>query len=305
MSEPTFSVIVPAYNSAATIGRALDSVFAQGATDFEVLVIDDGSKDDLDTALAPYAGRLTLIRQANAGAAAARNTGVRAARGRLLAFLDADDFWHPAKLALQREAFRRHADLALCYTDSMRLAPDEVMRALAVTVPADSAALRSADFGKIFERPYLGTPGVVIPRELFMQLGGFREDLETAEDVDLWLRATYGRSFARIPQPLFFIVTSPHSLTSRLLDRTYRDNLRVIEEFCAAHPRFAHDSRRAVALARAKVLENWGSDALIKRNLPLAKQLLRRSLGDRLTFRAALLFSKVLLAERRPASLPR
>src|SRR5262245_42395210 len=110
MSTPLISVVIPAFNSAATLPRALASVFAQTCTQYEVIVVDDGSTEDLVAALQPYRARINLVRQSNAGAAAARNTGVRHARGKWLAFLDADDFWHRRKLELQLQACEARPD---------------------------------------------------------------------------------------------------------------------------------------------------------------------------------------------------
>lgn len=295
MSRPSVSIIIPAYNSAGTIGRALQSVFAQTRPGQEIIVVDDGSADDLEAAMSAYCDKVKLIRQSNAGAAMARNTGAAQARGDLLAFLDADDFWHPRKLELQVRAFDEHPELALCWTHALRITPDEVAKADAVDIPVQMAPEYSSDFADFFAHPYLGTPGVVMPRNLFERLGGFRRDLKSAEDVDLWLRAAHGRETARIRLPLFFVVTSPHSLTSRLMDGTYRDNLRVIEDFCAAHPEFERAANSAVRQARAKVLENWASDALIKGNFSLSRELLVNALRNRLTGRSALLLGKTLL----------
>lgn len=295
MSGPTVSVIIPAYNSAGTLRRALDSVFGQTSAAHEVIVVDDGSADDIEAVLDSYGSRVTLLRQKNAGAAAARNTGAARARGKFLAFLDADDFWHPRKLELQMRAFIERPSLALCWTHALRLTADELSRADSVQIPVQVAPEYSQDFALFFANPYVGTPGVVMPKESFDQLGGFRGDLKSAEDVDLWLRAAYGRETALIRLPLFFVVTSPNSLTARHMDGTYRDNLRVIEDFCAAHPEFVRAHRSSVKHARSTVLENWASDAVIKKNYDLARQLLVRALRDRITFRTALLLSKAIL----------
>ncbi|WP_164738134.1 glycosyltransferase family 2 protein [Frigidibacter oleivorans] len=97
--DPRVSVILPVYNRAASLAPALDSVLAQTVPPHEVIVVDDGSTDGIMAALAPYAGRIRLIRQANAGVAAARNTGLAAATGDWIAFQDSDDLWTPGHLA--------------------------------------------------------------------------------------------------------------------------------------------------------------------------------------------------------------
>jgi glycosyltransferase involved in cell wall biosynthesis len=118
---PTVTVIVPYYNRARTIGRAIDSVLCQTMQDFELVVVDDASSDDLPAAMAPYAGdpRVRSVRHAtNKGPGAARNTGVAEARGRFIAFLDSDDAWLPAKLDRQTEAVLAASDpeRVLCVT---------------------------------------------------------------------------------------------------------------------------------------------------------------------------------------------
>ena len=103
ISSPLVSVIIPAYKVAPFINETLESVFAQDLNDFEVIVINDGSPDteDLEVALEPYKERITYLKQANLGAGAARNAGLRAARGTYVAFLDGDDIWFPIFLSEQ------------------------------------------------------------------------------------------------------------------------------------------------------------------------------------------------------------
>src|ERR1700751_944670 len=100
---PSVSVIIPSYNTAAYIAEALDSVFAQTFTDFEVIVVNDGSPDadELEAALAPFAARTQFISEGNRGASAARNAGIGVARGNYIALLDADDRWAPDFLERQ------------------------------------------------------------------------------------------------------------------------------------------------------------------------------------------------------------
>ncbi len=112
------SVIIPTYNRAGLVQEAVASVLAQTWRDFEVLVVDDGGSDGTDAALAPYASRLRLLRrESRGGVSAARNTGIEAARGEWLAFLDSDDLWLPEKLARQMAYLAAHPDLLLCQTE--------------------------------------------------------------------------------------------------------------------------------------------------------------------------------------------
>jgi len=107
--RPAVSVIIPAYNAAGFISETLQSVFAQTYRDFEIIVVNDGSPDTaaLEAVLRPFADRLVYLPQENRGVSAARNTGIRAARGRYVAFLDSDDLWEPEFLAAQMGMLER------------------------------------------------------------------------------------------------------------------------------------------------------------------------------------------------------
>src|SRR6266849_2125713 len=113
MSGLTVTTIIPAYKAAKTIGRALESVFAQTRLPDEILVVDDGSPDDLAGAVASYGSRIRLIRKPNGGAASARNRGIDEAQGDLIAFLDADDTWESTKLERHLQVFQRHPEIGL------------------------------------------------------------------------------------------------------------------------------------------------------------------------------------------------
>src|SRR5579863_7730993 len=113
MSGPTVSVVIPAYKAAHTIGRALDSLLAQTRPADEILIIDDGSPDDIAGAVAPYGDRVTLLRKPNSGAASARNAGLDRVRGEWVAFLDADDYWEPHKLERQLDVLRWHPEVGV------------------------------------------------------------------------------------------------------------------------------------------------------------------------------------------------
>src|ERR1700730_2251989 len=119
-AAPLISVIIPAYNVASYIDETLGGVFAQTFTDFEVIIVNDGSPDteEFERAIQPYRESICYLKQENRGASGARNTGLRAARGELIAFLDADDLWSPNYLAEQLR-FMREFDCDLACADAM------------------------------------------------------------------------------------------------------------------------------------------------------------------------------------------
>lgn len=124
MPRPKVSAVIAVYNLAPYVGAAIDSILVQregfagsGSLDLEVVVVDDGSTDDLDAALAPYEGRITFVRKANAGVASALNTGIRAARGEYVAVCDADDVQHPWRLPAHAALLDRFPEVAQVFSD--------------------------------------------------------------------------------------------------------------------------------------------------------------------------------------------
>ena len=295
MTTPLISVIIPLFNGTKTISRALDSVFIQTMQEFEVIVIDDGSTDDVEGALQPFKDRIIFQRQNNMGAAAARNHGARLASGEYLAFLDADDFWHAQKLELQIKALKSHHGSSFCATQCRKLNSDDLDHEAYWNLPIEFKASEITDFSTVFTNPYFGTPGILMPTQVFKRCGGFKENLKTAEDVDLWLRAAYKSSVSYIYNPLFYIVGTPDSLTTAHLDRTYADNIKVIDLFCREHPAFANEYPAAVKTARARIYEDWGSAALTRRDKEVARDKLLSSLRYKIAPRPLYLLAKTYL----------
>lgn len=191
-SPCTVSVVIPAYNAVAYITEALDSVLAQTFTDFEIIVVNDGSPDTeaLERVLEPYQARVTYLRQDNRGPAAARNTGIRHARGQYVAFLDADDLWNPQYLDEQLRAFRNDRTLDLIYADA-ELFGDSLLAGQ--TFMKSSPSRGAVTFASLlaFECTVL-TSCAVVRRHVLISAGLFDEDFSYAEDFELWARLAHG-----------------------------------------------------------------------------------------------------------------
>jgi len=189
-AHPAVSVIVPVYNRSRTVGEALASVLRQTFADFELIVVDDGSTEDLDAVLARFGdSRVRRLRHAhNAGTAAARNTGIRAARGSYIAFLDSDDMWLPTKLTRQLEWLRyAPADTPLCCTGyTIRRAPGDPGQVRQPAVARGS--YRTLMWGCNL------SPGstALAKKSCFEEIGYFDESLGRFEDWD-WLLRYAGR----------------------------------------------------------------------------------------------------------------
>jgi len=188
MAEPRVSVIIPAYRCATIIGRALDSVFAQTRPADEIIVVDDGSPDDLAGALAPYAGRLRVLHKSNGGASSARNAGIEVCTGDLVAFLDSDDFWDSGKLGQQLEVLRRHPDVGLVASRYIILSPDGTTEFFPGPGAARWDSVLYLAGPAIFDMAMLiWTSSVIIRRAVLGDLR-FDEHFRIAEDRDLWVR---------------------------------------------------------------------------------------------------------------------
>ena len=211
MPEPVVSVIIPAHNMAATLATAVRSVLAQTFQNFEIIIIDDGSTDDLADALTPFDDppmRL-LTHDRRRGAAAARNTGIAAARGDYVAFLDADDEWLPAKLAKQLAVMatappKAHASTtAFFYHLPSRPKPEQ--RVIDGNLPLRKRLLWGCDL----------SPGstLLVRRECFEQIGLFDTSMPRLEDWDWLLRYSARYEMTYLNEPLARVhMTNPPPL---------------------------------------------------------------------------------------------
>lgn len=208
---PRVSIVMPAYNCAWCIDRALDSVRAQQFRDFELIVVDDGSTDDTPGLLARRGAELRVIRQDNAGMSAARNAGIAAARGEYIAFLDSDDWWRPAKLAQQVDLLDRCPDLGFCSHTTELQSPDgEILGHWGGPEAEDGLVARllsghSAVAG--------GASSVMVRRSLLERTGGFDATLRGAEDTDLWIRLAAAGRYACLPDAQVVVTRNPHSVS--------------------------------------------------------------------------------------------
>ena len=183
-SQPLVSVIIPTYNRAALLREAVDSVLAQSYAPLELIVVDDGSTDATAASLRSVRG-LRLVRQDHTGMPGqARNAGACVARGKYLAFLDSDDLWLPHKLAVQVAA-------AQAAGDAVNHTRERWLRAGRIVSQRGQRHRRSGDlFADSLRKCIIGPSTVLLRREVFERAGGFREDLQIAEDYELWLRLT-------------------------------------------------------------------------------------------------------------------
>ena len=197
MSQSLVSVIIPTYNRAGFVREALASVLAQDYARQEVIVVDDGSADHTDEVVQSFGTAVQYIQQAHAGVSAARNRGVAASAGALIAFLDSDDLWQPGKVTAQVALFQQQPQVQACYTDEIWIRHG---------VRVNPRLIHQKHAGWMFlpslPRCIISPSSIMLRRALWECLGGFDESLPACEDYDLWLRLTVREPVAFIPKPL-------------------------------------------------------------------------------------------------------
>jgi glycosyltransferase involved in cell wall biosynthesis len=196
---PRVSVVVPAYQSASTIGAAVSSVLTQTYDDLEVVVVDDGSTDETAAIASAHPGRVRVVSQQNAGVAAARNRGIAEARGELIAFCDSDDYLFPTHLHALVDTFDR-AGTEIATANAFWLYPGGISPSrlrLRGRFPHPGEQRRA-----ILEHNFVSTMSL-FPRALVDRIGPFDERKRRAEDWEFWLRAIFsGARVALQPRPL-------------------------------------------------------------------------------------------------------
>jgi glycosyltransferase involved in cell wall biosynthesis len=208
------SVVIPAFNVGWCIRGAIDSVFAQSFRQWELVVVNDGSTDDTKEVLAAYGQSIRVIDQENRGMSAARNAGIRATSGSLIAFLDADDYWLPDKLSKQVDLMQAKPDIGFCSTWARIENPDgkfinlwqfrhestDVLQTLFV----ENAAIAG------------GCSAVVVRKTLLDRVGLFDERLRGFEDPDLWIRLAAVAGYACIDEALVVVMRRENSVSRNL-----------------------------------------------------------------------------------------
>jgi glycosyltransferase involved in cell wall biosynthesis len=242
---PAVSVVIPAYNAEATLGETLASLLAQTFTDFEALIVDDGSCDGTaEIASGTGDARVRVLSIPNGGVAGARNHAITQAQGGLIAFLDADDLWEPQKLERQVAALEERPQAGWCVTGGVRidersaeiaplplLDPDDVCRAL---------LLHSMTVGHL-------SSGMV-RRTLLDRVGGFDPRFSQCADWDLWLRLSVAAPVAVLHDRLLRYRTTAGNMSSNvaLLER---DTFAVLDSFFASPAAAPYESERSQVYA--------------------------------------------------------
>jgi len=293
VTTPRFTAVIPAYNAERTLAESVESVLAQTVSDFELVIVDDGSADATAEVARRFAGadpRVEVVSQQNRGLAGSRNVGIERARGEYVAFLDSDDLWMPTFLEVTGDALDRDPGAGFAYTDGWAL-DDRTRRIRRATVmarqrPPVPPPRDAGDFlRELVKRNFILAEATVRVLAL-REVGTFNESLPAVEDFELWLRMlAHGYRALRPPGLLLIRRDHPESMSKDhlLMYRAHREVWRLVAE---EHP--APEEIKRVARARMADMDRLIAATEGTAPVPLrgrvrgaAGALRRRVLGER------------------------
>jgi glycosyltransferase involved in cell wall biosynthesis len=261
---PKVSVVIPAYNAMQYLPETVDSVLRQSFTDFELLIIDDGSLDNIKewTFNLPDK-RVKLISQTNQGLSSARNTGIVNSNGEYIAFLDADDLWEETKLEKQVNYLNEQPQVGLIHTWMLLI--DEQSQ-------PTGKIMKSYAEGKIWqqllEKNIIACPSVMVRRRCFATVGLFDKDLRSIEDWDMWIRIAVFYPFAVIKEPLAYYRQLPNSMSKNCQIMNEAFNIVIEKAFKSAPKELLYLKNRSYGYA--KICLAWKALQSINKDFKLA-----------------------------------
>ncbi|MBI4716879.1 MAG: glycosyltransferase family 2 protein [Planctomycetes bacterium] len=302
MNAPTVSVVIPTYNRAELLPRALDSVAAQTFGDWEIVLVDDGSTDETPAVVAQYAARLgrrlRCVRQNNAGSSAARNRGIEESRGTFLAFLDSDDEFLAPRLARQLELFSLRPELGLVYCDSAYVDLSGVQHdsvfndkgPMARRVPCDGVApglyvARGSLFDWLIRGYFLSTIMGLVRREVLGSTIRFPEGRRYAEEWLFYLQVARACRAGFVDEPLCVHHFVPGSLSRSDPRRNTQERRELLRAVLATFPDLGGAARRIVHGHLADACRQMGFDARHAGDPGLAVRCFAESLCHRVSLR--------------------
>jgi cellulose synthase/poly-beta-1,6-N-acetylglucosamine synthase-like glycosyltransferase len=303
IASPKVSIVIPAYNAMTYLPDTLASVFQQTFSDFEVLLVDDGSTDSIQTWVAQTVSdrRVRLISQPNQGLSAARNTGITHSQSEYIAFLDADDLWHPTKLAQQVQWLDAHPTVGLIYNQTAQIdsAGTPTGRVLGSEIAGNILP-------QMLQRNIIDCPSsVLVRRQCFDRVGLFDRTLRSVEDWDMWIRIAAIYPVAVICKPLVYYRQHPSNMSKnwRVMEQSF-DRV-ITNAFASAPPEL--QALKPQSLGSASLVLAWKALQSQDRDCQLARKFQQQAIahnpklhtaGENLRLTIAILTLKWLGAER-------
>jgi glycosyltransferase involved in cell wall biosynthesis len=275
IAHPKVSIVIPAYNAMTYLPDTLASVFDQTFSDFEVLLVDDGSTDSLQTWVAQTVcdPRFKLISQLNQGLSAARNTGITHSQSEYIAFLDADDLWHPTKLAKQVQWLEAHPTVGLIYTLTALL--DSVGNPTGRVLGTEIAG---NVLSQMLQRNIIDCPSsVLVRRQCFERVGLFDRTLRAVEDWDMWIRIAAVYPLAVTGIPLVYYRQHPSNMSKnwRVMEQAFQQA--IAKAFASVPPEL--QALKPKSLGSAYLVLAWKALQNQDRDCQLASQFQKQALA--------------------------
>lgn len=242
------SVVLPCYDGARWISRAIESVLAQTYERFELVIIDDGSKDNSKEMIAPYLhnGRVRCIYQNNRGFSAAINRGIKESNGNLIGFIGQDDLWMPNKLELQIKYSTKHPDMGLVCSNYYSVDSEE--RAIRIErAKMPNLSSRPEVVNKLFLCNFIGFETVLVKRECFAEVGLFDERMIGCSDHDIWLRIAGQFNIGYLNMVLVKKRQHKLQLSTIRKEDVLRDEFLMVEKALARYPFLKKVERKKLA----------------------------------------------------------
>jgi glycosyltransferase involved in cell wall biosynthesis len=284
-SAPLISVVMPAYNASRYLGEAIESILGQTLSDFELIVIDDGSTDETPRILQTFAERdprVRVIRIQNSGIGSALNTGLAATRGSFIARMDGDDISLPTRFEKQVAYLRAHPECVLVGTRVLQIDPEGDPLFEMDTVEPSHERI---DQLLLEGRWAIVHPAIMIPRAVMETIGGYDNDLVPVEDHDMFLRLGEIGRLANLPEVLFKYRKHPQNSVRVMADRRVKALTTAIENAFARRgitdrsrfPEILPDVDRDDPRREVKQQRNWGWDCLKYGSVATARKYAFRS----------------------------
>jgi glycosyltransferase involved in cell wall biosynthesis len=238
--QPRVSVVITTYNQEPYIGPAIRSALSQTFTDREIVVVDDGSTDGTGAVVASFGDQVRYIRQSNHGVAGSRNTGVREARGELIAFLDGDDLWDREKLDIQVAAMDQESGSGLSAVDGVQFSDEGILRSSLIReeiwehLPPPAHIMTRPCYGELLRGNVIATASqVMVPRRVLEEVGPSDTRLRLSSDWDLYLRIATGYKLTFVNRPLIqwrYLDTSASGSADLRHLRWAEDDLEILKK---------------------------------------------------------------------------
>lgn len=295
-NRPLVSVIIPAFNASCYINEAVESVMNQNYQNLETIVIDDGSTDNtVKCVLSRFGTGVIIIQQENEGPSSARNRGIEAAKGKYIAFLDADDTWFPDKISEQVNLMETYPDVGMVFGNAVTL-KDGIeaekshfeQEGLDQAYFGDPVYFKEA-FKKLFQKNIIMTQTVMVRASVLEKTGGFNADFRFAEDFLLWLEIARVTKVAYQAKAVAFRRRHSGNLTNNP-EKPILNKPRVLEEIKNRHE---HYLKKLKIDINYKLAQSWfqiGSFKFYNDSLLSALRPFSKSLKYRFTFHCFLYF---------------